>query len=359
MNQTPQRPGNEPEPLDAAEREIARMLRNLPSGSPPPELDARILAAARRAVQQPRARQLNWWRSVGFGTAASALIAIGLFVRMHGADQGVPPAAAPEAATDAEANRANSAPAAAPTPKPVPEPTMPLPMHDVVPPPPPTPESPAAAPIVTDTETVADKPAANAFPAQQKAQDLAPPPPAAPMAQAPQVAREAAPAPAPASAAPPPADERAASKSEGYVGRRDAMGAAAAAAAPDQGKLDKDAQPAANMAASSAAATGGAANADGQPISQVVPEEQDAKKSKSLDSITVTRSRLKHVDAKPAAPATMALDDDALLAPGQWLERIRQRIRAGDEARARESLKRFQIRYPDTAVPDDLQPLLR
>ena len=54
------------DPLDADERELARVLRALPAGEPPSALDARILAMARDAVVttpaqkdegQPRARR--------------------------------------------------------------------------------------------------------------------------------------------------------------------------------------------------------------------------------------------------------------------------------------------------------------
>lgn len=80
------------DPLDADERELARVLRALPAGEPPSALDARILAMARDAVVstpaqkdegQPRARRaqrLAW----GLGVAASCVIAAGLVWRMGG-----------------------------------------------------------------------------------------------------------------------------------------------------------------------------------------------------------------------------------------------------------------------------------
>ncbi|GAB3727949.1 hypothetical protein GCM10028794_00990 [Silanimonas algicola] len=80
------------DPLDADERELARVLRALPAGEPPSALDARILAMARDAVVttpaqtdegQPRARRaprLAW----GLGVAASCVLAAGLVWRMGG-----------------------------------------------------------------------------------------------------------------------------------------------------------------------------------------------------------------------------------------------------------------------------------
>jgi len=155
MTQTPQPPTNEPEPLDAAERELARLLGNLPSAPPPPELDARILAAARRAVQQqPKRRPLGWWRSIGVGAAASAVLAVGLLVKLHGDGQGpslpsesdLPGAnvAAPEAAREQAAPAATVASDTTVAAEPAPQ-------HVAVPPPPreiPPPPMPVArAPI--------------------------------------------------------------------------------------------------------------------------------------------------------------------------------------------------------------------
>lgn len=80
------------DPLDADERELARVLRVLPAGEPPSALDARILAMARDAVvttpaqedeAQPRAGRaprVTW----GLGVAASCVLAAGLVWRMGG-----------------------------------------------------------------------------------------------------------------------------------------------------------------------------------------------------------------------------------------------------------------------------------
>lgn len=45
---------------------------------------------------------------------------------------------------------------------------------------------------------------------------------------------------------------------------------------------------------------------------------------------------------------------DATLPPEAWLERIRERVRAGDRTGARESLARFRRAHPRVPVPDDL-----
>lgn len=78
------------DPLDADERELARVLRALPAGEPSSALDARILATARDAVvtqasaaeesRRRRAPRLAW----GLGVAASGVLAAGLVWRMGG-----------------------------------------------------------------------------------------------------------------------------------------------------------------------------------------------------------------------------------------------------------------------------------
>ncbi|HET6603782.1 MAG TPA: hypothetical protein VFG21_06135 [Xanthomonadaceae bacterium] len=50
---------------------------------------------------------------------------------------------------------------------------------------------------------------------------------------------------------------------------------------------------------------------------------------------------------------------DEHLDPEAWLQRIRERLRAGDREGATHSLQRFQSLHPHWPVPDDLQMLLR
>ena len=80
----------------------------------------------------------------------------------------------------------------------------------------------------------------------------------------------------------------------------------------------------------------------------------DARKDAALDRVEVTGSRLKRAAESARLPA---VDDDAKLSPSQWLGRIRARVDAGDSAGARESLRRYAVRFPDAWVPPDLAPL--
>ena len=50
--------------------------------------------------------------------------------------------------------------------------------------------------------------------------------------------------------------------------------------------------------------------------------------------------------------------EDVALAPEPWLERIRDRVQAGDRQGAEHSLRRFVLAHPDHRVPRDLQRLL-
>lgn len=67
--------------------------------------------------------------------------------------------------------------------------------------------------------------------------------------------------------------------------------------------------------------------------------------------------------AAPPAPAMARpaplppVDDDAMLAPAAWIERIRERVQQGDSAGARASLRRLLQAHPETELPADLVPL--
>lgn len=70
------------EALDEQERELARVLRALPGGEPPPALDQKILRAAANAAASSRRPRAKWLASVGslwgIGGAAAAVLALGI-----------------------------------------------------------------------------------------------------------------------------------------------------------------------------------------------------------------------------------------------------------------------------------------
>lgn len=75
----------------------------------------------------------------------------------------------------------------------------------------------------------------------------------------------------------------------------------------------------------------------------------------SLESITVTGTRITTPDTSHLLPPWQ---DDAQLAPDEWLERIRERVRRGERNDAALSLRRLILKHPAQRVPDELVPLL-
>jgi hypothetical protein len=90
------------EPLDAQEREFARILGALPGGEPPAALDAAILRAAtnaaRRRSGRPRACSLPPAAMWGIGSAAAAVLALGVAWQLRYGDERAPAAASAPAA---------------------------------------------------------------------------------------------------------------------------------------------------------------------------------------------------------------------------------------------------------------------
>jgi hypothetical protein len=306
------------EPLDHDELELARVLRALPGGEPSAALDAKILRASQDALarESPR-RRLLWaggssgalW---GIGSAAAAILAVGIGWRLTtppDSDLPVPRALPTEvdSASDQEATpvefkpmdqaRREDAAAAAPPPPP-PQLKQELPKRSVALPPPAP--APAAAPASPEP-----------FPQPEEYRYSAPAESAVTEpASTGELDTTLAP-PAAAASGPTPRDAR-----EAYTERQrdEVLGRAADAA----------------KATASAPAVGGR---DGLSAQNAAREESAA----SLDK---------------------RIEPDATLAATAWLERIRARLQAGDDAGARASLRLFVQRHPDRAIPADLRPLL-
>ncbi len=360
MTQPPQLPPMPPpEPLDEAERALARALRNLPTATPPPELDARILGSARRAVHlaTPRKRDNRRWL-VGFGTAASALLAIGVLLKTHGPTRDAvysPPRETTTSTlpTPANAPAADTAAASAPTQDG--KDKSPIAADAVAPS---GAASQAASGIVSDalaqpqeeplraraqqsiggTAATAAKSSPQAFPVRQLPKPIASPAPAPVVMDEPVPMAVQSPAPSV-----PRALERDEAKDQRYnETRRDAeadqmSSGAPAAAGAVYGQTAQD-QGAANKVAANAA-----------PSSAPAPKQND------LDKVTITGARLK----KETSSNLPAPTDDANLNPAEWIERVRERLRGGDRAGASASLHAFVRAHPDASIPDDLEQLLR
>lgn len=300
MTQTPNLPPTEP--LDESERALARALRGLPAASPAPELDALVLGAARRAVHlAPHRRNRRW--IVGLGTAATALLAMGVLLKMHslGRDRVL---ASPESTQTPAAQNA------APFPHPAISASTPTPARLNTPPPKAIP--PPAFP-------------ANAL---QAAPRKVQPPPMSPV-----VMETPTPMTTPAPPPPPPLAPAVENSAQAVAPARDealrqSAGAPAAATAMQERTANPSAPPA--TVQGDHPVSGGALG--------------KAEKSRSASLL--------------AQPGLHPPADDAQLGSAEWLARIRERLASGDRAGAAASLHAFQRAHPDLPVPDDLRVLL-
>ena len=371
------------EPLTPEERALAQSLSRLgPHGGPSPGLDARVLAAARAAVQEapapggqvppPRRR----W-PLGLGVAASVLLAAGVAWQLRPAYE-VPvasevPAAAPvrapavvmdSAEADIDPAAASAAPVAV---QEAPAPALP-------------PAAPADAAASGPARKNAEAAARQERTPKRGPLGLIPAVPGLSAPEAPRITRSAPQAfPAEAASAPAPAS------------------APASAPAP---VVADEAMEMQDRAAAAQARERAATQQQEQRVryEEARQEKARATDARTLDSITVTGSRIQNrgtptrvQDAVPAPtdvtppsppapppPAASAgsgqpsaartalrrtdlqvpVDEDTRLPPDEWLERIRLRRDLGDSANALRSLQLFVQAHPFQRVPDDLRPLL-
>ena len=319
-------------PLDPEERALARHLADAGGDGPSPELDARILAAARAAQvggaapmpahtgqRRPRRR----W-PMALGLAASVTLAIGVAWQMR------------------------------------------------------EPPRPAFAPA-GGLETAPDPVAAPPPPAAEPGRDSAPP-----AAQAQAVAdRAGASPPAPdgaAAARHPEQPHQAGTQAKADADQDRARQAAIAAASR---RSSERAEQAARQASAAMAATAASeaqpADAYREPLPAPPPPAAPAAPSVRItatvdgSTVDIDSRRLSELEAAsraeaPAAFADMAglppgaeaaaLEDDARLPAAQWLQRIGERRQRGETELARASLARFVHAHPEVPVPAELRPLL-
>lgn len=352
--------------LDAEEQRLARLLRTLPGGAPPPALDAKILAAARDTTAPRRRRPALW----GLGTAAAAVLAVGVIWRLqHQPEPPVvlpeSPMAFPEPGADRTAAAAEDAAGAERKQRVQAE------------------QADAGAAASTQVDRTVD----DARSAESLSSDEA--------AEAPKAARIAAPAPvererrreeAPVEAqrgapgdrpverdagAPPPPPPSAAPTAK--LRRASPTPVAPSAAEPppeqepsivfeDAAPMDTQAEPA--PVAESAPREAMAQPAPAPPTEPPAPTASGSTASAASSDAGVvtsapapTQGYATQADAEAQAALPPVHTDEAL-APAEWLARIRARVAAGDRAEAIASLRRFRAVHPLIALPDDLEPLL-
>ncbi|MFT3762691.1 MAG: hypothetical protein QM761_08785 [Pseudoxanthomonas sp.] len=295
------------EPLDEEERALAALIaREGPHAEPSPALDAKILAAAHSAVAARPSRHAPRW-PLWTGVAASALLAVGIAWQLRPAHEirsaqghaDAPLAAVESTPSELPAEAAN-APSAAPAIAPPPSAAPAAPVAEPAPPPKP--------------QAIAPKPASPAL------APPAPPPPPAPVAD---TAADRV-----FAAEPPAAIAAARGEAEAFRAQTQAENARARSA-----KAMREAAPSPPAPPAPAPAAAAAGDA-------------------TLDSIVV-------LDAKSQSTlAAVPVAEDAKLSRRKWLRRIEQRHAQGDDAGARESLRRFVEKHPRTELPPELRGLL-
>ena len=295
-----------PDPLDPNERELADLFSRDALPGPSPQLDARILAAARAAAEPataPRRPRPRW--IAGMALAATLVLAVGIAWRLRPMHERPMVTSIPAAVRVGEARDDAAASAAAEVGAPPME-SQPreLPEAGAAEPGAPPQRKPASPP---EPPVVFDQPS----PMDTQAPPPAPPPPApVPVPQAVVANGVAASAPAPAAPAAPPAT-----------------------------------------------------------LPDAFPQARQ-KAAGSLDRVQVTGSRIeRNVDADAAAAADAAAEDgvsrevldeeppataDSPQVRDAWLQRIRELLAAGETEAARNSLAEFRKRYPKYALPEDL-----
>ena len=309
-----------PQPLDAEERALAaRLPRPHGRSEPGPDLDARILAAARTALEPARpgttARRRSWIAPTA--VAASLLLAVGLAwqLRPPAALEASVPATTATAAADASGD-ALSSPAieAAPAPAAVAVPSVDLEQRQPMP-------QPLEPTRVAKHEHAAVAPLAAAEITEIAAAPAPPPAPPAPAAPAAAMADEAF-------ASTPPAAEQAATAP---------ARAAALAKSAQTGSISRE----------SAAAAGSAS------LRQQAPPAR-ATDNATLDSTAVPRAKQAAAEPDEEVPPATA---DAPEVRDAWLKRIGELLKQGKHDEAKASLAEFRRRYPDVSLPTDLRKL--
>ncbi len=315
------------QPLQDDEIALARILRALPAGEPPASVDDAILRAATDAVAPGRrkpARALPWLPTWAIGTAAAAVLAVGIGTQLR-----PPLAPEPQAGSVAEETR-------------------PLP---------PARER-LSVDLVEPDQAVAPPPAA-APPEPRRSARIAPPPPP-PAPPAPVVL----PSPAfvepqafpPAEAAAPAADAAAPAASNESPATLDSLqvqGSRLRREATDQARRNhqeltmRRAQAKASVEAERRQDAAAAADAP----AVVAPSPVAPAPAASAPAVGGLGDSMSNNAQLPP------LTDDARLTPEAWLTRIRERVRRGDVAGARASLSLFTQAHPEASVPSDLDAL--
>lgn len=169
----------------------------------------------------------------------------------------------------------------------------------------------------------ASSPAADSEPAPAAMRRQAAPPPADEESH---FEVEFLPAPAPAVSAPPPAAET-----------------SAPPPAPKERAVARKAAP---------------PSAPPAPAPVVAPKPEQRRRMEAPEPAAAQAAGAPPVLDTSEVPVLPHWQEDAVLPPADWIERIRERVRQGDRFGAERSLQVFQQQHPGQPIPDDLLPLL-
>lgn len=323
------RPPSQHETLNDEERELARVVRALPGGEPPPALDALILKAATDAVASSASPKKSPWTKsllgtsvLWMGTAAASILTVGVgwqvFQSMRAPIYELPADENVSSAQETDNIHKNESLIVEVVPARQPMPT--------------TPPPPDAFSGAGQTDNAADSAVA-----VEKPKAVAPDKPKKEM-----------------------------------LARREIADAMTEKADKDETSRRRD------EAATSAGLLGETAVAPAAPppppaaMAAAPRVSSDDDLAKEIDEVNVTGSKIRRVveaegkqSSKPLSRSAYAqqirtsVEEDAKLAPAEWLDAIKVRVERNDIEGARASLKRYRETHPTLRVPDELKFLLK
>ena len=320
--------------LSNDERELARVVRALPGGEPPPALDALILKAATDAVASSYSQKKSPWTrgllgtsALWIGTAAASVLTIGIgwqvFQSMGAPIDELPDSENVMSRQEIDSGYKNDSIT-----------VEMMPARD------PTPTSPP--PTRTPLEEF------------QQAQDLA----AANDMAVPIVAQEKS------KAMPPEMRARRA------VAQKNMADANLAKKSNDDkdGRRRDLAKAEADWVPQTAGAVASVTAPAPPPPAPTASASANYSESKELDAVAVTGSRVRRADSESSQPvqvlsraatAETAVSEDAKLRPDLWLDAIKDRVESDDLKGASASLKLYKKTHPKLRIPNELKYLLK
>lgn len=371
------------EPFNAEERDLAERLARLGGPrEPAPALDAKILAMARAAVDEPvvapvaepmvattattgtggdapvapatsdpkvsplksRPRKPTPRWPLGLSLAASLVLAAGIGWKLHDNGAGIDEGTTEAAVAAAESEDATQIIMVEPR------------LQREPPPPPPPMESPFDSPMSADAAVAPAASAARAAPAAPATKPARAKEAPQNMAYSSEAAMDAPPPPAVMSAPAPVAQAKEEAEQDSYD-RIDVSGSRIRRTERDVGAAEytRREQEVRRRQAVAERAAGVVAPAMAPPPAAPPPPVASSRGDNGrVGNTAATRDTPKATadyDDRPPVSADSPEFRDA------WLQRIRELLAKGEQAWARESLREFKRRYPDAELPEDLKPL--